>query len=158
MTFKTIDEIENGMYCHPINKNFESVDAVIAPNIFFQITVAEKHPILQAGFRQLLEKFQISQDNKAQLYFIVPDYLFNNFRKQPYVYNQKKKMNHGVKITFVDLRIYMQDLTTTGRFIYIDDEVPLQELTDEEIIRAVKPNLEVNNSDEEEEAEMVHSS
>ncbi|CAJ0834799.1 4589_t:CDS:2 [Entrophospora sp. SA101] len=52
----------------------------------------------------------------------------------------------------------MIDLTTTGRFIYIDDEVPLQELTDEEIIRAVKPNLEVNNSDEEEEAEMVHSS
>ena len=117
MTFKTIDEIENGVYCHPINKNFESVDAVIAPNIFFQITVAEKHPVLQAGFRQLLEKFQISPDNKAQLYFIVPDYLFNKFRKQPYI---TKKKDESVKFNdWINKRVIQHvACLKEERFIY----------------------------------------
>ena len=57
----------------------------------------------------------------------------------------------------IDLRIFdglnLQDPITAERFIYIDDEVPIQELTEEEIVKAVGPNPEVDNSDEEEEVE-----
>ncbi|CAJ0906089.1 10684_t:CDS:1, partial [Entrophospora sp. SA101] len=49
----------------------------------------------------------------------------------------------------------LEDPITADRFIYIDDEAPIQELTDEEIIRAVEPNPEVDDSDNEEEVETV---
>ncbi|CAJ0878264.1 8735_t:CDS:2 [Entrophospora sp. SA101] len=39
----------------------------------------------------------------------------------------------------------------------IEDEVSVQELTDEEIVRAVEPNPEVDNSDEVEEVETVYN-
>lgn len=49
----------------------------------------------------------------------------------------------------------LKDPITAERFIYIDDEVPIQELTEEEIVKAVGPNPEVDNSDEEEEVETI---
>jgi len=49
----------------------------------------------------------------------------------------------------------LKDPIAADRFIYIDDEAPIQELTDEEIIRAVEPNPEVDDSDKEEEVETM---
>ena len=49
----------------------------------------------------------------------------------------------------------LKDPITADRFIYIDYEAPIQELTDEEIIRAVEPNPEVDDSDKKEEVETM---
>ncbi|CAH1771400.1 14872_t:CDS:1, partial [Entrophospora sp. SA101] len=49
----------------------------------------------------------------------------------------------------------LKDPITAERFICIDDKAPMQVLIDEKIIRAAESNPEVDDSDEEEEAEMM---
>ena len=49
----------------------------------------------------------------------------------------------------------LKEPITAECFICVDDEEPIQELTDEEIIRVVEPNLEADDCDEGEEVEMV---
>ncbi|RHZ47966.1 hypothetical protein Glove_564g46 [Diversispora epigaea] len=56
LIFNEIEEIKNGKYCKPIQKDFKSVDAIVAPNMLFHITVGTSHPIKMNGLKKLISK------------------------------------------------------------------------------------------------------
>ncbi|CAJ0751810.1 24068_t:CDS:1, partial [Entrophospora sp. SA101] len=56
LVFNDINKIEEGKYCQPIQKNFTSVDAVVAPDTLFQMTASKIHPINMNGMKKLVEK------------------------------------------------------------------------------------------------------
>jgi hypothetical protein len=60
---KNIDVIENEMYYQPTEKNFPSIDSIIAPNKVFQMTLAQNHPIKTSGLKLLYNKFGGDSDN-----------------------------------------------------------------------------------------------
>ncbi|CAG8689754.1 17145_t:CDS:1, partial [Racocetra fulgida] len=55
MIFNEINEIKDEVYCQPKNQNFSSIDAIIAPNVLFQITVFCVYPIKLNGLKQLYD-------------------------------------------------------------------------------------------------------
>ncbi|CAI2202101.1 16637_t:CDS:1, partial [Funneliformis geosporum] len=54
--YSKIVEIEANKYYRPIQKNWESVDAIISPDILFQMTVGNTHPIKMNGLDKLCDK------------------------------------------------------------------------------------------------------
>jgi len=85
-----------GKYYLPDKSNFESVDSYVAPNLLFQMTVSNSHPIKNAGMQKILtvvasdwEETTKGQEHPkppaAKLYFVVPSERYINFQKQPYV-------------------------------------------------------------------------
>ncbi|CAI2182402.1 1023_t:CDS:2, partial [Funneliformis geosporum] len=80
-----ISAIEDGKYYKPVEQNFPSIDAIIAPNKLFQMTIAKNHPIKMNGLKTLLNKLggeDASEDIK--FYFIVPEHLYDNYKKQDF--------------------------------------------------------------------------
>lgn len=67
------------MYCIPIQQNNASFDAYVPPNTFFQMNIAESHPIVRSG----LEKY-INQDDDFEIkfYFVLPKELYNSYEEQ----------------------------------------------------------------------------
>ncbi|RGB34290.1 hypothetical protein C1646_668624 [Rhizophagus diaphanus] len=75
----TIDDIEDGKYCKPVVKNFETIDAIYIGkdyNFTFQITVERTHDIKQHGYELLHEKLGDT---------------FENFQKQPFTVKKEEK-------------------------------------------------------------------
>ncbi|CAG8575757.1 3650_t:CDS:2 [Ambispora leptoticha] len=83
LAFNDINKIEEGKYCQPIQKNFTSIDAVVAPDTLFQMTVSESHPINMNGLKKLAEKLGgTSGTNHIYFYFVVPKDLYGNYQAQ----------------------------------------------------------------------------
>ncbi|GIL86335.1 hypothetical protein Vretifemale_14639 [Volvox reticuliferus] len=77
--FHKVEEVAqqvNHVYCVPQAHNFLAVDALMQPNILFQMTIAQKSSInlkgLHAAARQLSKK-------PPRIYFVVPDHLYGAF-------------------------------------------------------------------------------
>ncbi|CAG8764680.1 3754_t:CDS:2, partial [Dentiscutata erythropus] len=64
-------------------KNFASIDALIAPNILFQITISTIHPIKLCGLIKLYKKLggESCQDD-INFYFVVPTDLYGDLKRQ----------------------------------------------------------------------------
>jgi len=83
LVFNDINKIEEGKYCQPIQKNFTSIDAVVAPNTLFQMTVSKSHPINMSGLKKLVEKLGgKSGTNHIYFYFVLPKDLYDNYQAQ----------------------------------------------------------------------------
>ncbi|CAH1767267.1 7378_t:CDS:2 [Entrophospora sp. SA101] len=83
LVFNDINKIEEGKYCQPIQKNFTSVDAVVAPDTLFQMTASKIHPINMNGMKKLVEKLGgKSGTNHIYFYFVLPKDLFDNYQAQ----------------------------------------------------------------------------
>ncbi|CAG8454146.1 20771_t:CDS:2 [Dentiscutata erythropus] len=77
-----------GKYCQPIQKNFSSVDAVVAPHTLFQMTVSRNHPINVNGMNKLVEKLGGKTGaNHIYFYFVLPKDLYDNYQAQPFYTN-----------------------------------------------------------------------
>ncbi|CAI2182683.1 8049_t:CDS:2 [Funneliformis geosporum] len=60
----TVDDIEDGKYCKPVAKNFETIDSIYIGKDYdytFQMTVGRTHDIKQHGHELLHEKLVVSQ-------------------------------------------------------------------------------------------------
>ncbi|CAI2179167.1 7075_t:CDS:2 [Funneliformis geosporum] len=78
-----ISVIKDEKYYKPVEQNFPSIDAIIAPNKLFQMTIAKIHPIKMNGLKMLQDK--LGGDNASEnikFYFVVPEHLYDNYGKQ----------------------------------------------------------------------------
>ncbi|CAG8493631.1 4984_t:CDS:2, partial [Ambispora gerdemannii] len=83
LVFNDINKIEEGKYCQPIQKNFASIDAIVAPDTLFQITVSKNHPINMNGMKNLVEKLGgKSGINTIYFYFVLSKDLSENYQIQ----------------------------------------------------------------------------
>jgi hypothetical protein len=70
---------EAGTYCRPRSRRFPAVDSLKQPNMIFQITVAQKHPINRSGLEQAVGCLR---SQTVDLFFVVPESNFLAFQKQ----------------------------------------------------------------------------
>ncbi len=84
--YSDLRSLTHNDYGRPLAKNFESVDAVIAPNMAFQITVNKHHGIKTNGVIKLHNELQALQNpiQPLQVYFVVPQEVFADFPKQSF--------------------------------------------------------------------------
>jgi hypothetical protein len=82
----SIPEGDTGTIWTP-GPNFPSVDIILTPNLLFQITISERHPIKQEPLRKILEK--LPTEEKVLLYFVVPEDIFERFTYQEYHTEQR---------------------------------------------------------------------
>src|SRR5439155_9408511 len=82
-TFSTIETITDGNYFQPDNKNFPSIDSIIAPNKLFQMTTAMNHPIKMIGLKKVYPK--LAKTGDIDFFFVVPAQLFDSYKKQNFV-------------------------------------------------------------------------
>jgi len=68
-------------YFIPHSKNYAVVDSLSNDGLF-QMTVSEKHPLLNHHLQELLRN--LTFDGKPSLYFVVPEDKFENFELQNY--------------------------------------------------------------------------
>ncbi|RHZ71439.1 hypothetical protein Glove_258g44 [Diversispora epigaea] len=81
------------MYCQPKQKNSASVDAIIAPDTLFQMTVSNNHPINISSLKNLINKLgDKSGTNPINFYFVLPKDLYRNFQIQKLHKNNAKVM------------------------------------------------------------------
>ncbi|RQM20153.1 hypothetical protein B5M09_013151 [Aphanomyces astaci] len=73
----------NGVYLRPKNQHFQSVDAIVKPDILLQVTVAAKHPCKQKGLGNALKL--LYHPLAPKLIFVVPPSRFADFKYQQYV-------------------------------------------------------------------------
>ncbi|CAG8488311.1 3447_t:CDS:2 [Diversispora eburnea] len=79
LLFSNPDEIVQGKYCISAQKNNASFGAFVYPNKFFQMTIAEKHPIVKSD----LEKYIDRDDNSdINFYFVLPKELYSSYKEQ----------------------------------------------------------------------------
>ncbi|CAG8722840.1 6219_t:CDS:2 [Funneliformis caledonium] len=69
-TFSTIETITDGNYFRPDNKNFPSIDSIIASNKLFQMTTAINHPIKMIGLKKVYPK--LAKTGDIDFFFVVP--------------------------------------------------------------------------------------
>ncbi|CAG8682346.1 2109_t:CDS:1 [Funneliformis caledonium] len=82
-TFSTIETMTNGNYFRPDNKNFPSIDSIIAPDKLFQMTTAINHPIKMIGLKKVYAK--LAKTGNIDFFFTVPAQLFESYKKQKFV-------------------------------------------------------------------------
>ncbi|KAG0195290.1 hypothetical protein BGX31_006456, partial [Mortierella sp. GBA43] len=86
----------SGTLLVPKAKNFACVDLLLAPNVLFQVTVSQEHPIKGPPFTKLLEKLVekhwVSSPGEVQLIFVVPGHVYDSFQKQDYQTGDKEKV------------------------------------------------------------------
>ncbi|CAG8721766.1 9251_t:CDS:2, partial [Funneliformis mosseae] len=91
----TVDDIEDGKYCKPVAKNFETIDAIYIGKDYdftFQMTVGRTHDIKQHGYELLHERLGgESADHTIRHYFVVPKDTFKNFQKQPFTVKKEER-------------------------------------------------------------------
>ena len=66
-----------GGYWRPLAGNFPVIDALILPNILFQMTVSEKHGVDESKLEQILAALSVAS---AELVFVVPPDKFDAFQ------------------------------------------------------------------------------
>ncbi|CAG8604475.1 6323_t:CDS:1 [Paraglomus brasilianum] len=84
--FQEISQIEDDKYCRPLQKNFTSVDAIIAPTMLFQMTYCPNHPIKISGLKSLQEKLGgPNAQHEIMFFFVLPKQLYLSFQKQQFL-------------------------------------------------------------------------
>src|SRR6185369_8974395 len=90
LVFNDIKKIEEVKYYQPIQKNFTSIDAVVAPHTLFQMTVSKSHPINMNGMKKLVEKLGGKLGtNHIYFYFVLPKDLYDNYQVQHFYTTSK---------------------------------------------------------------------
>ena len=84
----------NGEYAQPRIPTLGAVDSLVKPDILFQMTVAESHPIKAALLEDAMDAIDHPPPTSAQpvvrsthairLYFVIPEKRWITFGKQPY--------------------------------------------------------------------------
>ena len=77
-------------YLRPAVKNYQSVDAIIKPNVLLQVTCARNHSCKQKGLHDVLDL--LGDPSAPRLYFVLPPDRFTNFRYQRYLDSKRKRM------------------------------------------------------------------
>ncbi|RHZ55278.1 hypothetical protein Glove_417g36 [Diversispora epigaea] len=89
LIFNKINEIKEGMYCQSKSKNFGSIDAIVAPDILFQMTVSSDHPININSLKNLVDKLGgVSGKDPINFYFVLPKDKYNDFKNQKFHTNK----------------------------------------------------------------------
>jgi hypothetical protein len=70
--------------------NFQSVDAIMKPDVLFQVTGGHKHPCKQKGLYDVLNL--LGNPPAPRLYFVLPPDRFTSFRYQRYLDSKRKRM------------------------------------------------------------------
>jgi len=97
IVFQKIEDVTNtntdlNKYYRPVQKNFASIDSFVPPDTMIQSTVSLDHPVKHAGLDNFITQIRKSNKNVApNLYFAVPDDIFQRFQSQPY-HNANKKV------------------------------------------------------------------
>jgi len=78
LLFSKPDEVIQNRYCIPTQKNNASFDAFVSPDTFFQMTIADNHPIIRIG----LEKYIKDDNSDINFYFVLPTDLYNDYKPQ----------------------------------------------------------------------------
>ncbi|CAG8737454.1 1313_t:CDS:1, partial [Acaulospora morrowiae] len=107
LTFSDIKEIAPKMYCIPIQKNNASFDAIIPPNMFFQMTVAKSHPIIKSGLEKYIER--IDQDDDIKFYFVLPKEIYHTYKEQA-LYTTKRTVVQNKPAWFSRFKQYALEL------------------------------------------------
>ncbi|KAF9895661.1 hypothetical protein BX616_009123, partial [Lobosporangium transversale] len=98
--FSTFSKTTDKLFL-PSIPNFPCIDFALGPNKLFQVTVSEKHPIKQAPFKEIIDYITgpCSKGNRSKLkgsddtiflYFVVPGYIYDNFKVQKFVINDSQ--------------------------------------------------------------------
>lgn len=90
-------------YLQPAVKNYQSVDAIVKPDLLFQVTGAHRHPCKQKGLYNVLKL--LSDPVAPRLYFVLPPDRFANFKYQRYLNAKRERMKTP---TFVNVRKIQQ--------------------------------------------------
>jgi hypothetical protein len=93
----------NTSYLQPSVKNYQSVDAIIKPDVLFQVTCAHKHPCKQKGLHDVLKL--LGNPAAPRMYFVLPPDRFTNFRYQRYL---NSKHNKVTKASYANVRRIQQ--------------------------------------------------
>ena len=92
---------QKGVYLKPVQKNFESLDAIIPPKVGVQMTVASSHPIKTVELQRVVNALGCTKTRTFTFYFVVPRDVFDGFKKQSYLDNstqaQKDCSTNGQK-------------------------------------------------------------
>ncbi|RIA80828.1 hypothetical protein C1645_837982 [Glomus cerebriforme] len=83
---------DHNIAVRPRVKNFGAVDLFVMPNVMFQFTVSQKHPIKQKELVKIIPNMlAYRRDNGAKilLVFVVPDDIYDSFKLQRYVTPKK---------------------------------------------------------------------
>ncbi|CAG8556310.1 6362_t:CDS:2 [Funneliformis mosseae] len=76
----------------PDKQNFGAADLFVTPRSILQVTVSENHPIKQAELVKIINEMPIyinDKNTKLQLYFAVPDEIYDKFKHQQYTTRDK---------------------------------------------------------------------
>ncbi|CAG8767147.1 1188_t:CDS:2, partial [Racocetra fulgida] len=76
----------------PIKGNFGATDLIILPNHIFQITVSKNHPIKHSELVKIVKNikaFRRDPNSIINLFFIVPEDIYDDFRCQKYITPKK---------------------------------------------------------------------
>ena len=70
--------------------NFGAADLLYTPDMIFQVTVSEVHPIKQVELVKIVENMPAyKKNNPISLVFVVPDDIYDNFKYQDIVTKDK---------------------------------------------------------------------
>ncbi|EGG16196.1 hypothetical protein DFA_09224 [Cavenderia fasciculata] len=90
---KSINDISKassatGAYLLPTYSNFPVVDSLIKPTQLFQVTVSSTHPPLMQELSNIVD--QLGNPPNVDLYFVVPEDMYSDFKQQNYLTTAKK--------------------------------------------------------------------
>ena len=80
-SFHKLSELRAGYYMVPSSKRFPSVDAIVPPDIGYQMTVSKDHRENVNGINDVVDACGCQS---LRLYFVIPKDLFNDFPMQHY--------------------------------------------------------------------------
>jgi hypothetical protein len=89
VSFNNIGQcVDKGSYYIPLDLNFPCIDA-FAPSVgLFQMATNVNHPIPKVEMAEL-----VNATDQTNLFFVVPDYLYNSIQKQTFVITSRKNSN-----------------------------------------------------------------
>ena len=80
---KDDDIADTTKYYIPTQTNHKSFDSFIPlTNKFFQMTVAESHPIIKSGLEKYINAGITRPNEEISFYFVLPKTRFNTYREQ----------------------------------------------------------------------------
>jgi hypothetical protein len=100
-----LKDCEEKVLIKPTIRNFGAADLIFTPDLIFQITVSQNHPIKHSELVNIVQNmpaYRKDQDAKISLCFIVPDDIYDTFSYQKYI-TPKKKIGNDLE-TFQEIR------------------------------------------------------
>ncbi|KAK1939003.1 hypothetical protein P3T76_009078 [Phytophthora citrophthora] len=113
VVFNSADGLEAGdpsSYLRPAVKNYKSVDAIMKPNVMFQVTCAKEHPCKQAGLYDVLKLFK--NPEAPALVFVLPPDRFLGFEYQKYLNSKDEAMGESKYVHVRKIRQFAMEVKT----------------------------------------------